>query len=814
MPFDNAESLMQALLAATKSSEVRAILDEIGDQAAVELDQPFGPFQFCWHPFGSNPSNISSIGLGTKPGRSLTERLTNAIDAILEDRAPATVALPQSARAAAQQWFGRPISGPNEGMFTWDYSEHGYDRRFSVVMSDSGSKSAPTIDVVDDGIGISPEEFPNTILSLQQGNKIKKWYLIGAFGQGGASSLSFSDFAIIVSRHRDQPRVVGFTVIRVLRLSEQYKEDCYAYLCLRGPSGSISVPSCQIQGEDLTIYAAHQGGKLPILRKGTLVRHVGYQLPKLDASLQASPGNLYHYLHYSAFDPILPFRLIDLRSGEVNDQVVTGSRNRLMKLDEWDAEKIGTGSHLRYYREMEFVAPHGTTDPCIGIEFWVVFNYRTGKGKDKNELTLRPQSNELFVQPGHPIIGTLNGQNQGEQTAQLLRDLHLGMVARHIVIHIDASKADSKVRRELFSTNREGFKDGAVLSSLMQMLEKMLGEDEILREIERELTEKLAKREAQSTSADVKRQIVRLLQEAGLRVQAEGPTVVPGEGGEKQPVRKIRRGKPTKPNPLPTLPFPQVTKWEIVYPRPKLLVHMNDSEAILVHTDADPEFDRQQRLSIRAEPDCLELAGQSKLAGGRMRWRLRPRHAAKIGDIGKVIVSITKPDGSQLIDSVEFEVLAALDQKTKKTKGMVPQFDVIPINPTDNREQWETTWPGFADNATEEELASVAYKPVSVGNGIVVYYSTVFAPYREQLEKLKDEAAALPALFRTNYEIWIGYHAILQENARTEGSTDVEDEQLERILEEDRTRVAKMQVKQALSTAQLMRKVMAEKETE
>jgi hypothetical protein len=477
-----------------------------------------------------------------------------------------------------------------------------------------------------------------------------------------------------------------------------------------------------------------------------------------------------------------------------------------MKLDDLNPDKIETGSYLRYHREMEYFAPHGTPDPSIGIEFWVVFNYRSGKGKQKEELTLRPHSNELFVQTGHPIIGTLNGQNQGELTAQLLRDLHLGQVARHIVIHIDSSKADNRVRRQLFSSDREGFKDGPVLASLVQMLEKMLSEDETLKEVERELTEKLAKRESQTTSEAVKRQIVKLLQEAGLKVQTEGPVIVPGQGEDKQPVKKSRRGKPIKAMPLPTLPFPQVTKWEIVYPKPKMSVHINDSEAILVHTDADSEFDRQGRLSIRAEPDCLELAGQSKLRGGRVKWRLRPRSIAKVGDVGKVVVTITKPDGNQITDSVEFKVLAALEERTKKSKGLVPQFDVIPINPTDDPVQWAAAWPHFSDDASDDDLASVAYKPVTAGGGIVVYYSTIFSPFREQMEKLKEEAAAMPALFRTNYEIWIGYHAILQENARGEMKAEIEDDQLERILEEDRTRVAKMQVKQARSTAELMHK--------
>jgi hypothetical protein len=96
------------------------------------------------------------------------------------------------------------VSGPDDGLFNWDYGEQSADRRFSIVISASGNEAAPTIDVIDDGIGISPEDFPGTILSLQRANKIQKWHLI--FGQGGASTLSFSDYAVIISRHCSNPR--------------------------------------------------------------------------------------------------------------------------------------------------------------------------------------------------------------------------------------------------------------------------------------------------------------------------------------------------------------------------------------------------------------------------------------------------------------------------------------------------------------------------------------------------------------------------------------------------------------------------------
>jgi hypothetical protein len=814
MPITNAEGLLQALLGATTPEAVRNILEEVGDFANAELDEPFGPFQFCWHAYGDNQSNISSIGLATKPGRSLTERLTNAMDAILEGRAGPNIVPPNSPRDAARQWFGRPVSGPEDGLFNWDYAEHDYDDRIAVVLSDSGEKSAPTVDVLDEGIGLTPERFPGTILSLQARNKIDKWYVIGAFGQGGASTLAFADYVVIVSRHKDNPRVVGFTVIRVLRLSGRYKEDCYAYLCLKDASGAISVPSCQLDDAPLTLYPG-RGDKAPKLHKGTLVRHVAYKLPKLEGSLSPSPGNLYTYLHISAFDPLLPFRVIDLRGASVNNQLVTGSRNRLMKLAQEGVPEVtgeDSGSELRHHRSMEFFAPHGTQDLCVGIEYWVVLNYKKGRLKkgsttEREPPQLRSNSNELYIQRNFPIVGTLNGQNQGELSAQLFRDAKLGMVARHVVVHIDATRADSRVRRELFSTSREGFKDGPVLTSLTSMLEKMVEEDQTLYDIERELTERIAREESETTSAEVKRRVQRLLLAAGLQLKQEGPSNVPG-GQETTTTQESRKGRHRKAQPLPTKPFPEVTKFVIVVPKPKMQVRIDDSEMVLVETDADSEFDRRGLVAIRAEPSCLELAGKVPLNGGRVRWRLRPRQTANAGDVGKIIVTLTKPDGTQMADVTEFEVLPALEQKTKKAKGYVPPFKIVPINPDDNPQEWALAWPDLTEGAASDDLAAVAYRPLPVGGGITVYYSTVFAPFHAQVEKFTTESAALAQLFRTNYEVWIAYHAILQENGRSDAREPVDDEVMERLLEADRSRVARMQVEQAKETAQLMHRAM------
>lgn len=800
MAIDSTKSLFEALVRATRNEEVRGILEEIGDSSEATLDVPFGRFKFHWHAFGNNPSNISTIGLGTKPGRSLTERVTNAIDALLEDRVQVAVAPPTSPRLAAKAWFNRPISGPDDGLFKWDYSAFGIDRRISVVMLPSGNEFAPTVDVVDEGIGIRPEDFFSTILSLQSGNKITKRYLIGAFGQGGAATLAFCDYALILSRHRHDPANCGFTVVRVLNLNETYKEDCYAYLALRNAQGSIIVPSCEIGSDAIELYTGIDSAKVPRFSKGTVVRHYSYKLTNLAGKLGPGTGNLYHHLHSTLFDPLFPFRVFDFRDPRsAREELVRGSRNRLMRLQQEGETESRT--EVKHYRPMEYVTPLGALDATVGIEYWVVINQKKVKG----DYVLRAQSHELFVETGYPIVGTLNGQNQGQINGRMLKEVGLGMVGRHIVIHLDATNASNRVRRELFSTSREGFKDGPVLEDLIRVLRHMLEEDENLFAIERELTERIAKREAETTSEEVRRQVTSLLAEAGLQVREEGPSF--GEGGkEKQAIRRPRKRRYRTAEPLPTLPFPQVMRFEIVAPSEVLQCAINDNELILVETDADAEFDRQGRLAIRCEPPLLEQASKAPLRGGRVRWRFRPKAEAKAGETGLITAAITRIDGSQITDQIRFEILPAMEEAAKREKGFVPPFKIVPINPYDNAEEWASVWPNLDDTSSSELLESVAYRPVNMAGVIHVFYSTIFPPFRDQIEKLKSQAIALSELFRTSYEVWIGYHAILQ--SRSDDSDEIDPDSLEKLLERDRVRVATMQSKQAAKTAELQHKAL------
>ena len=450
--------LLKALLTATRPVEVRNLLLSISDRPELSAGEIFGSQKYSWEFYGGRESNISSINLGSKPGRSLTERITNAIDGVLEKKMSKAAGMePSSPTEAAKAWFGRPPTTADSGLFKSikEFSVNGYDQLVKVVLLPSDINTEPTIDVSDDGIGIAPADFPNTILSLQQGNKIKKRYLAGAFGQGGASTLAFCEYALIVSRNINSPNIVGFTVIKLMRLGEGYKEDAYVYLAVQDENGNRAVPSCEWDGA-LDLYPTITSGKPQPLETGTLIRHYGYRLDGLEKTLSPGPGNLYHLLHYMMFDPLLPFRVIDRRKeGSYKNELVSGSRNRLMSYTERKDKQEDTseqelsGTVLRHHAPREMISPRGDEPPSIGVEYWVIFNYERAGDK----IFPRPTPNKLFVDPYHPILGTMNGQNQGEMTARILKDINLPMVAKHIIIHIDATQAQQRCASELILVN-------------------------------------------------------------------------------------------------------------------------------------------------------------------------------------------------------------------------------------------------------------------------------------------------------------------------------------------------------------------------
>ena len=364
--------LLQALLQATAAEQVESAIE------ALRASQP----DIGTMPFGRRENNRGIIEVSTDPGRSLIERVTNGIDAVLEQGHDEHGGIPaaRTPKEAAAAWLGVPNLGLSEMTAN---ERRTLARHVQITLLEGEGKAARTVEIRDAGIGLSPAMMPDTILSLNESNKIQKHYLAGTYGQGGSSTLAVSKFTVIASRAPGS--AVGFTVAFFQDLPpEQYKTGRYVYLALSGTVLEADVPDSEF----------------PV---GTVVRHIGYDLSNYGSPL--GPNSVYGLLNQVLFDPILPVWL----DNHIHHyrRVIKGSRNALNgATDEGDDSRGPSLTHrmpLFYVNLGDFGR--------IGIEYWVL-------SRPAPEATTTPIA--AFVNPKRPIVLTINGQTHAELPQSLV----------------------------------------------------------------------------------------------------------------------------------------------------------------------------------------------------------------------------------------------------------------------------------------------------------------------------------------------------------------------------------------------------------
>jgi hypothetical protein len=238
--------------------EADSIKDARRAVAALERDG------YEWTPLGGKEGNFGLVNIGSDPGFAFVERITNALDAVIDEAArhapAALVAELDSPRAAVAALFGIP-----EGRVVHCSAEAQAELAGAVTVriGDGSSVGRPLLDVRDHGTGIAPDAMPATILNLAGSNKIAKPYLAGAYGQGGSTSFAFSpDGAVIASATADSP--VGVTFVRFRELDARTnKNGRYEYLVRPGARGVGRLTRAAVAFE-----------------RGTLVRHFDHDLER------------------------------------------------------------------------------------------------------------------------------------------------------------------------------------------------------------------------------------------------------------------------------------------------------------------------------------------------------------------------------------------------------------------------------------------------------------------------------------------------------------------------------------------------------
>ena len=395
-----------------------------------------------WKPLGGRINNLSTVNLGSDPAAGVIERITNSMDAVIESSLNGHDAENRNPREIVEELFS--IKEGRLKSIKDFKKQNELTKKIQVTVLDSGNTNRPTLEIRDHGIGVDAKDFSNTVLSLNANNKIKKQHLLGAFGQGGATSFSYNDITLIMSKkNKKGVDVVSWTFVRINPGNQMDKHGWYEY-CIDKETGLPFVI------EDTNNLFA----------PGTLIRHLMMDLGKYKGRITTPTNSLWFLCHNYLFDPVLPFTIADKRKDRNESRTVSGNHRLLSKSD-----------NLEYYKEIPITFKNGK----LKIFYWVL---KHDGEKAQNRI-------KHYTLTSQPIIITLNGQKQGYFSNKLIKeDLNLSFLEKYIIIQIECDLIDNDSKRQLFSTTREKLRDTSIYDDLKKVLIETLSEEDELKKLD------------------------------------------------------------------------------------------------------------------------------------------------------------------------------------------------------------------------------------------------------------------------------------------------------------------------------------------
>lgn len=716
--------LLSGLLKVDKLEEVRALLDEYATTQAGWI---------TWRPVGDRRNNSGTIQAAGDPARSLMERVTNGIDAVIERAHIEHHGKPECStpREAAQTWFGVPAPGLHK--LTASQRRKLAQATLRMTLSPGDGKAKRTVTVADKGTGLSPEQMPHTILSLNAENKIDKFYLSGAFGQGGSATFASSDYTLVASRSMKTPDVVGFTIVK-LEPPQGIKLGSYVYLVRE--NGILTTSGIPEEMEDFS----------------TIIKHFGYDLDDYPSPL--GPNSIYGRAQSTLFEPVLPFWLENKVHGW--GRTIKGSRTALN-----GAKDEGEDESKLTWNNPVFFADLGEWGQ-IGIEYWVL---------EPGEKTA---PNKAFVSGTRPIVLTINGQTHAEWAASIIRkDAGLMHLASRMVVHLDCNQLSFDAKRVLFVSNREESRKGLVQNMILEELLAALKSDEKLVELEEEARMAGSKERDESAEKEIRKEVAKMLRVFGFASADDAGAVKSEPKGEKA----TGGTKKTKAKPEPIQINEPPSFVEIVgdgpvsfFPGQRRYLRIRTDAHSKYHDSGDP---LKSRFSFLVGGNEVQFKGTTELRDGHMRAIFAASGEAGVGGKGAITVELRRLNDTTLTATVPFEIVEAPPAKAGSAKLSLPNIDCQPVGDPTSQEWIGLGWP--------EDVKDVAadYWYEAPGDTLHVRYSTLFPRFKSARDTLHAKDAVKATSFEKRYEIWLITNVLIHWQDTKDDVTPISDAELD-----------------------------------
>lgn len=458
---------IEEVLSIYKESEIDNFLYKYTGLTLNEKNLSYEKIKKYFKFLGNSSSNGSNVGQLTSGEKGLVERITNAIDAVIDkQKAKCNIVTAKDSGVIIKKAFPNYYANMLKVMNQDVDRSIAKDAEDQVVLAvNDGSRSnKPTFDVIDRGIGLFNYEFENTILSINHGNKLSrdKSYLIGAFGQGGSTSLPFTYSTIVLSKKNNK---YSFTIIKRVELTD-YKNMVYVYLTLDGNVPELSVDDFDCEDEYLYDFIINT-------ESGTLIRMVETEISKRFRDNEVTkPGMLGDYLNTELFNVGLPVKVIENRA---NYKANAHLQNRSIY-----------GSQLKLKTSKRYVKKDycGTIDiehnnRTYNIDYYMLLP------TDENKWGSESECKKVFEQFNvyyDPIIYTVNGQTITTERYTKLNNAGLNFLRYRLLVVINLDVLETE-KYKFFTTDRARIVESDLTHGFLDKVIKALASTEKLVEI-------------------------------------------------------------------------------------------------------------------------------------------------------------------------------------------------------------------------------------------------------------------------------------------------------------------------------------------
>jgi hypothetical protein len=632
--------------------------------------------EISWIPVGNNPDNYGPISTGADPFDGIAERITNAIDALIE----AEVELkPELKACSTPRQAVHRIYSIQDGNLRWASDEEiGHlAANISITFLDSGIAKSPTIEIRDRGIGQHPSEFGNTLLSLNRGYKVSKFYLIGAFGQGGQTTFANSTYCLIVSRKHprllkaNQLDSVGWTVVRYhdpSNATEFYKQGRWEYCVTRATQVVPTAPPTAVR------FA---------FEHGTLVRLVGYDLPRGSSDVLQSVSTAWSFLNQALFDSILPIRLTEGRTKyEARSQAISGLARRL-----W---RGGRGERTKVAISDSYEIDLGISGN-VRINYWAI--------SPTSELERWADVRRGFVSAGQAVFLTLNGQRQGVEGPTFLRDrVNLTYAHDYLIVQVDCDNLSKAAKKSLFASTRDRLREGDFRDSLFEEISLHLRQDRNVLAFERERKARILAARSERDTSRVRELVGRYIaQNPELRElitkRANAESLEPKQNQSAHTFDEIREEEIL---PVQLLDIP--TYLRITNSKDPIPIEKGGNALVRLETDASdgylgPGF--ESRFKAVHKRNLMFKRSSSALRNGKLSYFVHCPETIRVGTSELLQFSLERPGASPLTVERHVECVHPFERNPETSESKLPDPRIVPISREGNPTIWaQFSWTG------------------------------------------------------------------------------------------------------------------------